>query len=287
MADLTRVHASAPTADIIEVLLDQGAVIVEDLLDADLLARFNAELDPYLTHTPQGSDRGFVNAGVAAFFGDRTEHLAGLAAKSPVFATEVLTHPVYTAVADAVLLPNCAAYQLNLAHVLHRGPGGTPQMLHRDEDVWVQVPHPRPRPAIQLASVVALNDFTADNGSTRVIPGSHKWDRDRVPTDAEAIPAVMKAGSGVIYLGSTIHAAGANTTADVWRRGMHISYCVGWLRTEENQYLSIPLEQARTLPEDSLRLLGFGVHDAVAQRGGYLGTVDLADPVTLMAAGKL
>lgn len=285
MAELPRIHASEPLSTITETLLEHGAVLVEDLLDPDLLARFNADLDEHLTESAQGPERGFVNDGVAAFFGDRTEHLAGLAAKSPVFATEVLTHPIYRAVCDAVLLPNCAAYQLNLAHVLNRGPGGTPQPLHRDEEVWVQVPTPRPH--IQLASVVALRDFTADNGATRVVPGSHLWDRDRKATDAEAVPAVMKAGSGIIYLGSTVHAAGANTTVDQWRRGMHISYCVGWLRTEENQYLSIPLEQARTLPRESQNLLGFGVHDAIAVRGGYLGTVDLADPVELMAAGKL
>ena len=133
-----------------------------------------------------------------------------------------------------------------------------------------------------------LSDLSrTGRGATKVIPGSHLWDVQRRPTDAEAIPAVMKAGSGIIYLGSTIHAAGANTTADQWRRGMHISYSVGWLRTEENQYLSIPLEQVRTLPRESQNILGFGVHDAIAQRGGYLGTVDLADPVELIAAGKL
>ncbi|KAA0917942.1 phytanoyl-CoA dioxygenase family protein [Dietzia sp. ANT_WB102] len=285
MAELTRVHASAPIATITDTLLEQGAVLVEDLLDTDLLARFNTELDQHLTESAQGAERGFVNEGVAAFFGNRTEHLAGLAAKSQVFATEILTHPIYRAVCDEVLLPNCAAYQLNLAHVLNRGPGGTPQMLHRDEEVWSQLPSPRPN--VQLASVVALRDFTAENGATRVVPGSHLWDRDRQPTEDEIVPAVMKAGSGIIYLGSTIHAAGANTTADQWRRGMHISYCLGWLRTEENQYLSIPLEQARQLPRESMELLGFGVHDAIADGGGYVGTVDLADPVDLIAAGRL
>ena len=251
MTELPRIHASEPMAAITGALQEHGAVLVEDLLDADLLARFNAELDGHLRERAQGAERGFVNEVVAEFFGDRTEHLAGLAAKSDVFAREVLTHPVYRAVCDAVLLPGCASYQLNLAQVLNRGPGGTAQLLHRDEAVWAHVP--KPRPALQLASVLALRDFTADNGATRVIPGSHLWDPERKPTDAEAIPAVMKAGSGIIYLGSTIHAAGANTTADTWRRGMHISYCVGWLRTEENQNLSVPLERARTLPREGHR----------------------------------
>ncbi len=284
MTALTHVSAQAPRDELLTALFEEGAVIVDGLLDADLLARFNAELDEHLEDTPQAGAESFVNAGVAEFFGRRTEHLTGLAGKSRVFATEVLTHPVYRDVCDAVLLPNCVAYQLNLAHVLNRLPGGTTQMLHRDEDVWLGVPRTG---QIQLASVVALREFTAENGATRVIPGSHRWDRDRVPTEAEAIPAEMPAGSGVIYLGSTIHGAGANTTADQSRRGMHLSYCAGWLRTEENQYLSVPLETVRTLPEESQRLLGYGVYDAIAVGGGYMGAVDLQDPVSLMAAGKL
>jgi len=97
----------------------------------------------------------------------------------------------------------------------------------------------------------------------------------------------MKAGSAVIYLGSAIHAGGANTTKDRGRRGMHVSYTVGWLRTEENQYLSVPIEQIREMPRRSQELLGYAAHDAIASGGGYLGTVDLVDPVELLADGRL
>jgi ectoine hydroxylase-related dioxygenase (phytanoyl-CoA dioxygenase family) len=97
----------------------------------------------------------------------------------------------------------------------------------------------------------------------------------------------MRAGSAVIYLGSTIHAGGANTTSTQWRRGMHVSYCVGWLRTEENQYLTTPLDVVRRLPRRNQELLGFGAHDAIASGGGYLGTVELQDPATLLATGQI
>lgn len=146
---------------------------------------------------------------------------------------------------------------------------------------------PRPHPEVQLASLLALVDFTAENGATRVVPGSHQWDRERQPSAAELVPAEMKAGSAVVYLGSTIHAGGTNSTTDQWRRGMHISYCVGWLRTEENQYLSTPLDHVRRLPRRAQELLGYAAHDAIASGGGYLGTVDIQDPVELIAAGRL
>jgi ectoine hydroxylase-related dioxygenase (phytanoyl-CoA dioxygenase family) len=97
----------------------------------------------------------------------------------------------------------------------------------------------------------------------------------------------MKAGSAVIYLGSTVHGGGANSTPSQWRRGMHLSYVVGWLRTEENHYLTTPADVARTLPLQVQEILGYAAHDAIADFGGYLGTVELRDPVDLMAEGLL
>lgn len=281
---IERIKASEPAEHITAALRADGAVIVEELLSADVLDRFNAELDPYLEPIEHGSQE-YLNDVIKWFMGHQTRQLTGVAGKSRVFATEILTDPVYRAVCDEILLPSCARYQLNIAHVLDRGPGSDAQIIHRDEAVWIHLP--KPHPEIQLASVIALVDFTADNGATRVVPGSHLWDADRVPTDDEIVAAEMPAGSAVIYLGSTMHFGGANVTSDVSRRAMHVSYCVGWLRTEENQYLGNPLDVVRALPRESQELLGFAAHDALAIGGGYLGTVDVQDPVELMANGRL
>jgi ectoine hydroxylase-related dioxygenase (phytanoyl-CoA dioxygenase family) len=283
--DLQRVKADEPTELLVEALRRDGAVIVEGLLPPDLLSRFNAELHPLLEGATRSAERRFINEAIGWFMGAETRHVSGVAGKSRTFSTEILTHPVYGAVCDDVLLPNCSRYQLNIAHVLDRGPGSDQQLIHRDEDVWIHLP--RPHGDVQLASVIALVDFTADNGATRVVPGSHQWDIGRIPTDAELVPAEMPAGSAVIYLGSTLHGGGANVTTDVFRRGMHVSFCVGWLRTEENQYLATPLELARTLPRPSQELLGYAAHDAIAVGGGYLGTIDVQDPVELIATGQL
>ena len=176
---LERIPASAPPQRIVDALEADGAVIVEDLLDADLLARFNAELDPFVEAAAAAKDRTFLNPRCPVVLRRAARATSPVSpGKSRVFATEILTHPVYRAVCDAVLLPNCARYQLNIAHVLDRGPGSEQQFLHRDELVWVHLP--RPHPEVQLASVIALVDFTADNGATRVVPGSHRWPADRV-----------------------------------------------------------------------------------------------------------
>ena len=185
---------------------------------------------------------------------------------------------------DAILRPNCARYQLNLGHVLDRGPGAERQFLHRDELVWVNFPSPHPE--LQVASMIALVDFTKDNGGTCVVPGSNHWEPDRQPEEDEIAVAEMSAGSAVIYLGSTIHAGGTNVT-DERRRGLHLSYVLGWLRTEENHYLATPPEIARELPRESQELLGYAAHDALADGGGYLGALDLRDPVDLLQSGEL
>jgi hypothetical protein len=285
MADIRRLRADDERADVVRVLEEDGAVIIERLFPDDVLARCNTELDPFVADAAPDHQGAFVNPAIAYFFGSQTRHVTGVAGKSHTFAGELMVHPTLLGVCDSVLGDNCASYILNLAHLLDRGPGSEQQLWHRDELVWVHLPSPHRE--VQVATMIALVDFTADNGATRIVPGSHRWPADRQPTAGEIAVAEMPAGSVAIYLGSTLHAGGANVTDAEWRRGMHCSYVVGWLRTEENQYLASPLESVRGLPRRSLELLGYGAHDAIASGGGYLGTVELQDPVELIAAGKL
>src|SRR5438270_907025 len=108
-----------------------------------------------------------------AFHGPFTKQLAGAPGLSRTFAVDVMCNPLLLAICDRVLLPSCARYQLNLGHLLQRGPGSDEQLLHRDELVWSDMP--RPGPELQLATVIAFVDFTRENGATRVVPGSHRW----------------------------------------------------------------------------------------------------------------
>ena len=269
---------------IVEALLADGAVIVEDFLDAPTVEAINSEVGA----TIDGDDptqRTFVNPLIASFFGDKTRHLAGIASHSPTFVTDVLCHQVYDQVCERVLGPNCADWYLNIGHMLQREPGAEQQYVHRDQDVWSYLP--KPHPEVELASIVALVDFTADNGATRLATGSHKWDEGRYPEDDELVAAEMPAGAAVLYLGSTFHAGGTNSTADESRRGFHLSFVVGWLRTEENNTLSTPPGLARSMPRRAQELLGYKAHDAIATGGGYLGTVDVRHPYELLDSGEL
>jgi len=282
-ATLERLKAHASIDAIHGALLAHGAVIVDGFIGADVVAAIRREVEAKLAAADPGMKH--LNPAIQFFFGDKTRHVGGMAAASRSYATEVMTHPIFLGVCDRVLLPSCARYQLNVGHLIARGPGASAQLLHRDELVWVHVP--RPHPELQLASMVALVDFRAENGATRVVPGSQRWPHDRKPEPDEIADAEMPAGSAVIYLGTTIHGAGANSTAGEWRLGLHTSYVLGWLRTEENNYLAVPPEVAATLPRAAQEVLGYAVHDAIASAGGYLGMLGLRDPVELMQAGEL
>ncbi len=120
--DIEHIHASEDSEKMVAALQRDGAVIVEDFLDADLLSRFNADVDPLMDVTPRGGSAMF-NDFFTWFYGPQTRTITGLAGKSRVFATEVLTHPLYRAICDEILLPSCACYRLNVAQLLDRGPG--------------------------------------------------------------------------------------------------------------------------------------------------------------------
>jgi ectoine hydroxylase-related dioxygenase (phytanoyl-CoA dioxygenase family) len=290
-AAITRFDATADADDMLAALDRDGVVIVEGLLGADVVQRVNEDVEAAVANADP--NEALFNPVMSAFHGAATKQVSGVPGLSRAFATDVMCNPVLLALCDRVLLPSCARYQLNIGHLLQRGPGAEEQWLHRDELVWSDVPQPHPE--LQLASVIAFVDFTRDNGATRVVPGSHRWpDRERpaaeqlqmVVAPEQLAYAEMPAGSAVVYTGGTIHAGGANVT-DIPRRGAHLSYCLGWLRTEENNYLSIPPACAATLPRLAQELLGYAVHDSISRGGGYLGMVRMQDPVDLMARGEL
>ena len=114
-----------------------------EMIDGETVAAINREVDDAVAAAEPGAKT--VNAAIQAFFGPHTKHVSSLAAVSPTFANEVMTHPTYLAACDAILLPQCSRYRLNLGHLIVRGPGAEAQIPHRDEDVWPHFPRPARR----------------------------------------------------------------------------------------------------------------------------------------------
>jgi hypothetical protein len=230
-----------------------GCAIVENFISPDLLARLNAELDARIAeHAPGSKDVGDI---MAWFWGTQTKRFTRLASFAPSFA-ELMEHDFMHRWAQRDLTGD---YWLNTGQAMIVGPGQGAQILHRDIAIWPFIEAAgNAAPQALVSILLALSDFTDDVGATRVVPGSHQWaDFHRKPDPAEAVPAVMPAGSAVLYTGKTVHAAGANVTADRWRRGLHMSFCLGWLTPEEANPISVPWEIARTYSPKVQRLLGY------------------------------
>ena len=270
-ASLARLPATAPLDDVIAALDTDGAAIVDGFLAPEQRDALNADFDRIVEQLAPGVRNPTMPA-MEDFYGATTVRFDGLPGKSAAFV-EAMQSPVLTGLADHYLLPHCLDYLFNTGQFIEIRPGETAQRLHRDEDAWRFGPlvAEGPRAQLEVEAMVALTDFTAANGATRVVPGSHLWPADREPAPAEILQAEMPAGSALLYLGSTIHGGGANRTAAEARRGMFVGYVVGWLRTEENMFLTVPLEQVRGFPKRVQEVLGYKAHRAI-------GVVDVGDP---------
>jgi len=266
--------------EILAVLAQDGGVIVHNMLSPQVVANLLSELAPQSETSQVGPKSD--NENVNHFWGQQTKRFTRLAQRSQTFADEVLVHPTLTGVADELLKPYCASYWMNTGQMMIVMPGGAPQYMHRDSDDWPAMCSPT-APPCQISCMFALSDFTTENGATRVAPGSHLWsDYSRQATDDEITQAVMPAGSGMIYLGKTLHSAGANKTENEPRFGMHLSYVLGWLTPEEAGCLGVTEDRAKTFTKQQQQLLGYRCYDASDLNGGRLWTVDYEDvPVGL------
>ncbi|MEM7140697.1 MAG: phytanoyl-CoA dioxygenase family protein [Actinomycetota bacterium] len=230
------------------MLADAGCLVIHDMLPEAGVESVRAELAATMTDAHVHADDPHD------FYPGNTRRIVGLMERSPT-ALEMMMDPRIGALNDRHLLPNCSAYQLHVTAGLEVGPGARDQILHREEDLFPFFTPPRPH--LILATMWAISDFSVDNGGTQLVPGSHRWDADRVATPDEIARAAMPAGSVLVWLGGALHGAGANATEDEWRYGVILTYSLGWLRQEENQHLSMPLAKAFELPDETRGRMGF------------------------------
>ncbi len=263
MPSIPVVSSQAPSADVIRALEGAGCVVVTGVIDESARAAIKRELGPYLDAADVGrslNEKYAQDGGPSDFYPGHTKRITALVAKSETFRTFV-TNPLILSVCDAILKPNCSSYQIHATAGLVVGPGATVQVLHREEDPFKIFPLPRPN--LIVASMWAITDFTEENGGTHLVPASHRWPAGRVARDEEVVAAEMPAGSVLLWMGGTLHGAGANRSANDWRFGVFLSYSLAWLRQEENQYLDVPRDLARTLPKQLRDLVGYKMHMAL------------------------
>ena len=227
-----------------DVMLRDGACIIKGLLTPEEVDLVLQEVMPYVEMTATGSDD---------FTGRKTQRTGALVARSPA-CCEIVMNQKIIAAAGCFLSPFTERLLLHLTQTIHILPGQGSQTLHRDRLAWGT--HLPRSIEPQFNTLWALTEFTADNGATRVVPGSQSWDWEDRAEPEQICQAVMSLGSVLLYTGSVIHGGGENTSSES-RMGLNITYCLGWLRQEENQYLSCPPAIAKTLPDALQELLGY------------------------------
>jgi ectoine hydroxylase-related dioxygenase (phytanoyl-CoA dioxygenase family) len=245
MPELNHVSADTPAEEIVDHLRRDGYVIVDNLASSELMDTIDDELAPYFAATPLGYN---------AMIGTKTRRTGALVARSHACRT-LIQNPTMMGVCRD-FLGHASAFQLMLTQVISIEPGESAQSLHRDQNAFDFYPFPDDY-HVQCNTLWALSEYTAEMGATRVVPGSQVGDKK--PTDyaeEECLHAEMSRGSVLIYTGKIVHSGAANRSGKV-RRAINVNYCVGWVRQEENQFLSVPPEVARTLDDDLLKLIGY------------------------------
>jgi ectoine hydroxylase-related dioxygenase (phytanoyl-CoA dioxygenase family) len=227
-------------------LAEDGFCILPGVVPAGQIADLSAELQPLFARTP--FSQGYFN-------GFRTRRFHGLLKRSRGAAALVL-NPVVLGLAEEMLLPFCDMLQLNLTQAVEIHPGERPQVPHRDQDMWAGE---KGRMEYIVNVMWPMVDFTPDNGGTRLWPGSHlRQDETGLP-EADAVSPELVPGDALMFLGSTLHGAGANLTL-MPRRGVIVSYCLGWLKPYENMWLTYPPNVAREFPPELRDLVGYRRH---------------------------
>ena len=250
MGEVKHVSIDTPIEEILNILDEDAGLIIDNYLNQDNLEFIKNDLKPYLEVTKNGQDE---------FTGYKTKRVGALMARSKT-CQDLALNTFINQMADSFLGPHCESYQLHFTSAIQIGPGESSQILHRDRGVWGgYIPR---KIETQFSTVWAINDFTKENGATQVVPGSHKWHKDRQPLPEEIAYAEMQAGSVFIYTGSVLHGGGTNNT-DEPRLGVFLHYAPSWLRQEENQYLSCPPEVAKDFSPELRSLIGYS-------KGGYV-----------------
>ena len=241
------------SATVVAALRRDGAAVVVNQISAEIADEIQAEL--------RGPFDAQGRRDESDFNGYKTLRASGVLAWSPT-SPEVVAHPRVMDVCDAILLEHCINYRIGSLTAIEIYPGETDQYLHTDDGIYpVRIPGMQ----LQVSAMWALQDFTLENGATRVVIGSHReseinrYNTGEIEKEGDIAQAVMPKGSVLFYMGTTWHGGGANRS-DAPRAGLINTYALGWLRQEENQYLNVPREVAEKHSKKIRDLMGYNKH---------------------------
>ena len=283
MNALFSVIATAQVERHVEDLTTRGFTIIRGAMPPRAIRALDKDLEEPFEHTPFG---------IGPFYGGTTKRFGRLLIRSP-HARALVCHRLILSIVERILSPWCDRIQLNTTQAIAVHPGAPAQFPHRDQDMWRG-----PVGEIEyLVNVMwPLTPFTAENGATRLWEGSHGPEALKAGTAATETVGEMAPGAALLFLGSTLHGAGANLT-DTVRRGVVVGYSLGWLKPYENQWLAYPPEVARHFDPELAALIGYCQHRPNLGNfegqcpsvllgkydGGPLGAIDALRPDQMVA----
>jgi ectoine hydroxylase-related dioxygenase (phytanoyl-CoA dioxygenase family) len=246
----------------VEAMVEHGFAIVEGALDAGACA----ELDDAVAGLEAGHPLGRN-----VFEGESSHRLYSLIAQGKAFE-RLAEHPVAVDVLDRLLRPN---WLLSNCQSIRLYPGETAQPWHTD-DVFYLVPRPHTAP-LGISTIWAIDEFTAANGATELLPGSHRWATEHPDDrpDVEPVTAEMPAGSVLIFDAALWHRGGANRTSGN-RLCLTNQYCQPWLRPQESQLLIAPPAVAAGFSDRVRTMVGYSIHPP------FVGQVEGKHPLRLV-----
>ncbi|WWD22588.1 hypothetical protein CI109_107081 [Kwoniella shandongensis] len=274
VAQLVTIDASEPIEKIYEIIARDGGVIVANFLTPELLKEAQDAIEPHFKVRKSYDSKTTHNELGEDFFPEGSLRVYGLLAKITNPLIKILRLPIWQGVMGKFLndeyhsftgekfLPQKSGYMIASTAALRLVPGAKPQPLHRDQLAYQTRPDPtNPLFTPMVGCLIAGSKCTKKNGATAVIPGSHLWSHDRAPKVEECTYAEMEPGSALFTLGSTYHGAGENkcdaSDPDALRTLFAVFGQRDYFRQDQEEILSTPLEIARKLPQDILKLAGY------------------------------
>ncbi|KAJ9158135.1 Verruculogen synthase [Coniochaeta hoffmannii] len=254
---LQQISPSDGSDAVLRAVREDGGVIIKGLFTKDQVRRLNEEVQPAMDKLDTGSKN--PEEWVQEFHGDNTKRLKGMVAVSKTFRHEFLECDLIHEVCEEIYLKDAGGYWMNSAELIDIGPGSKAQPLHRDQwqfPIFTLCGSDAPEASCNF--LIALTGFTDENGATRIIPGSHKWDDfSQNGTPEDTIAAEMEAGDACFITGKVVHGGGANKTKDFTRRGLAMVFQCSYLTPEEANPFIVPKDIATTLSPRGQRMIGF------------------------------
>ncbi|KAJ5108259.1 hypothetical protein N7456_004934 [Penicillium angulare] len=254
--DIKRLSVTAGRDAILSAMEECGGVIIEGFLSPEQVQQLNTDIDPSMESLSAGSKH--FDGWTQDFHGSMTKRLTNLVTISPTFARDILDKDLVHDLCEKVFTEESGTYWMTTAQVIEIGPGNKAQPLHRDQmqfPIWTKFGPAAPEACINF--LIALTDFTEENGATRVIPGSHKWpDFSDYGLPQDTMPALMKPGDALLISGKVVHGGGFNKT-DGNRRGVAFTFQCSYLTPEEAYPFMIPMETIKKLSPRVQKMVGF------------------------------